>query len=111
MADQMYYQIRVKGHLSSQWADWFGGLAIENLPDGDAMLYGMLPDDAALHGVLGRIRDLGLRLVALQLVTPAAEETAGHPGVRQEDQLAAVRPLAKTGDYRCLRKGEASCGD
>ncbi len=66
MTDRQCYRIRVKGHLSSQWNDWFDGLALENLPGGDALLYGQLPDEAALHGVLGRIRDLGLELLSLQ---------------------------------------------
>jgi hypothetical protein len=70
VGEQIHYQIKVKGQLSGQWADWFGGLTIDNLPGGDALLRGSLPDEAALHGVLDRIRDLGLRLVSLQTKTP-----------------------------------------
>jgi hypothetical protein len=69
MGEQTYYQIKVKGHLSSHWSDRFSGLTIDNLPCGDALLHGPLPDEAALHGVLNRIRDLGLRLVSLQTET------------------------------------------
>jgi hypothetical protein len=53
------YQIRVQGHLSSLWMAWFDGLKIENRPDGEPVLTGSLADQAALHGVLGRIHDLG----------------------------------------------------
>ena len=62
------YQIRVQGHLSGQWAAWFGGLKIENQPNGEAVLSGPLADQAALHGVLGQIRDLGLTLIALNRI-------------------------------------------
>lgn len=65
MSDPAHYEIRVKGHLSSQWADQFGGLAIDNLSNGEALLSGLLPDQAALHGVLNRILYLGLTLVSL----------------------------------------------
>jgi hypothetical protein len=70
MAELMHCEIRVKGHLSSQWADWFGGLEIENQPNGEAVLSGPLPDQSALYGILNRIRDLGLTLVAVSCVEP-----------------------------------------
>ena len=62
------YQIRVKGHLGEQWRGWFDGLTITNLDQGEALLSGPLPDQAALHGVLTKIRDLGLPLLALSQV-------------------------------------------
>ena len=65
MSDPAHYEIRVKGHLSSHWADRFGGLAIDNLPDGEALLSGTLPDQSALHGILNRILYLGLTLMSL----------------------------------------------
>jgi hypothetical protein len=68
VADLIFCQIRVKGHLSCQWADWFGGLEIENRPDGQAMLSGTLPDQAALYGVMNRMRDLGLELISVNCV-------------------------------------------
>ncbi len=58
----IYCRIWVKGHLSSQWADWFGGLCPECRADGTTLLRGMLADQAALYGVLDRLRDLGLEL-------------------------------------------------
>ena len=68
MDEPACYRIRVKGHLSEQWANWFNGLRLENLPDGHAELSGRLPDQPALYGVLNRIRDIGLVLVSVNRV-------------------------------------------
>jgi len=70
-----WYQIRVKGHLGEQWRDWFDGLTITNVEQGEALLSGPLPDQAALHGVLTKIRDLGLRLLAVNQVEPDGEHS------------------------------------
>ena len=59
------YQIRVKGHLDNHWSAWFDGMTITNQPNGEAVLVGPLVDQAALHGLLSRIRDLGLPLLAV----------------------------------------------
>jgi hypothetical protein len=64
------YQIRVRGHLSDTWDEWFDGLTIENLPDGEALLSGPVVDKAALHGLLTKVRDLNLTLVAVALIEP-----------------------------------------
>lgn len=68
MNEPIYCEIRVKGHLSKQWVVWFSGLQIENQPEGHAVLSGPLPDQAALYGVLNRMRDLGLALVSVNCV-------------------------------------------
>ena len=68
MDEPACYRIRVKGHLSEQWATWFDGLTLENLPDGDTVLAGTLPDQPALYGVLNRIRDIGLILISVNRV-------------------------------------------
>lgn len=68
MSQPAHDVIRVKGHLSSQWAGWFDGMAIENQPDGDAMLSGVLPDQSALYGVLRQVHDVGLTLVSVQRI-------------------------------------------
>ena len=65
MDEPACYRIRVKGHLSEQWTNWFSGLTLENLPNGHAVLSGRLPDQAALYGVLNRIRDIGLTLISV----------------------------------------------
>ena len=64
------YEIRVKGHLDSRWSAWFDGLTITNLPHGEALLSGALADQAALHGVLMKVRDLGLPLLSVNQVPP-----------------------------------------
>jgi hypothetical protein len=62
----MYCSITVKGHLDERWSEWFDGLAITNRENGEAALAGHLLDQAALHGVLTKVRDLGLTLVLVQ---------------------------------------------
>jgi len=65
------YRIRIKGHLDARWARWFvglraHGLEISQMPEGDTLLSGSGIDQAALHGILDRIRDLGLELISVQ---------------------------------------------
>jgi hypothetical protein len=63
MSGSDWYEIRMEGHLSSSWSSWFEGMTIRHEESGETVLSGRLPDQAALHGVLMRIRDLGLPLV------------------------------------------------
>ena len=65
-----FYKIRVKGHLDERWSDWFDGLEITNLENGEAVLSGEIVDQAALHGVLARVRDLGMPLISAVRVKP-----------------------------------------
>ena len=65
----MIYQIRVKSHLGSDWTDWFEGLTITLEDDGDMLLTGPVVDQAALHGLLKKVRDLGIPLVSVIPVT------------------------------------------
>ena len=67
---QDQYQIRVKGHLGQEWSAWFDGLAITNIEQGQAIISGVIVDQAALFGVLLKIRDLGLPLLAVNRVEP-----------------------------------------
>jgi hypothetical protein len=71
-----HYHITVKGHLEERWAAWFDGLTVANAADGTAILAGPIVDQVALHGVLMKIRDLGLPLLAVQLVD---EGTSARP--------------------------------
>jgi hypothetical protein len=64
------YQIRVKGRLGPRWADWFAGLTITPEANGDTLLTGPVVDQAALHGLLRRVRDLGLPLLSVSLLEP-----------------------------------------
>ena len=66
----MVYQIRIKGHLSRQWTDWFGGLTITLQDNGDTLLTGPVVDQAALHGLLKKVRDLAMPLISVSPVTP-----------------------------------------
>ena len=80
-ADQpMVYQIRIRGHLSSQWADWFEGLTITMEENGDTLLTGTVVDQAALHGLLKKVRDLGTPLLSVNYVEPNKRDT---PEVKQ----------------------------
>ena len=80
------YQIKLRGHLDSQWADWFGGLTVALTDDGDTLLTGPVADQAALHGLLRKVRDLGLTLLAVQCVPAGA--TAVLPDTSTETQLS-----------------------
>jgi hypothetical protein len=64
------YQIRIKGQLGREWTDWFDGLTITLEEDGDTLLTGAVVDQAALYGVLKRVRDLGMPLLSVNRVEP-----------------------------------------
>ena len=69
----MIYEIRVKGQLDCQWQEWFGGMQITPLAAGETTLTGPVPDQAALYGLLKRVRDLGMPLLALNPVEEQSE--------------------------------------
>ena len=73
------YQIRIKGHLVSQWTDWFEGLTITLEDNGDTLLTGPVVDQAALYGLLKKVRDLGMPLVS---VSPLESGQAGQLDVK-----------------------------
>ena len=64
------YQIRVKGHLGGQWTDWFGNMSITLEDNGDTLLTGLVTDQAALHGLLRKVRDLGVPLLSVLCIVP-----------------------------------------
>lgn len=64
------YEIRLKGHLDNRWANWFDGLTITALDNGETLLIGSVVDQAALHGLLRKVRDLGLPLLSVIRVEP-----------------------------------------
>ncbi len=68
---QEFYQITVKGHLDNRWADWFEGLTITPEDNGETLLTGPVVDQAALHGLLRKVRDLGMPLLSVTRVRPS----------------------------------------
>jgi hypothetical protein len=70
----VHYEIRVKGQLEEHWSDWLGGLEISHDENGNSLLTGVIPDQAALHGILNQIRDLGLTLISVSPQIKDAEE-------------------------------------
>ncbi len=74
LSEPLAYQIRLKGHLGSEWTDWFEGLTITLEEDGETLLTGPVIDQAALHGLLKRVRDLGLPLIAITPLEPDRAE-------------------------------------
>ena len=77
----LVYQIRIKGHLGREWTDWFGGLTLTLEDNGETLLTGPVLDQAALHGLLRKVRDGGMPLVSVMLVKP---DPADAPDVKQE---------------------------
>ena len=86
------YEIRLKGHLASRWAAWFDGLSLTNESDGTTLIEGPVVDQAALHGLLQKVRDTGMPLVSVEYVervetAPPASSTANpdNPSTLQGD--------------------------
>ena len=80
MAQPLVYQIRIKGHLGHEWADWFEGLTLTALDNGETLLTGPVVDQAALHGVLRKVRDLAMPLLSVVCVTPDQAEASDANG-------------------------------
>ena len=79
--ESILYEIRIKGHLDDRWADRFEGLTLRREGNGDTLLTGSVIDQAALHGLLRRVRDLGLPLVSVMQVDP---QQANGPDVNAD---------------------------
>ncbi len=72
----MVYQIRIKGHLGRHWTDWFGGLTITLEDNGETLLTGPVVDQAALHGLLRKVRDVGMPLISVIRVKPGQADVS-----------------------------------
>ena len=76
------YEIRLQGHLAIRWAAWFDGMCLTHDSDGTTILSGAVVDQAALHGLLGKVRDLGLPLIAVTRVDPRDKNTQARSSRR-----------------------------
>ena len=85
--DATAYQLRVAGHLDQRWSTWFEGFTITHEDDGTTSLRGEVIDQSELHGLLAKVRDLGVPLIALQRTTEAANATgsAAETGTTARD--------------------------
>jgi len=84
-ADQpMVYEIKIKGHLGRQRMDWFEGLIITLEDNGNTLLTGTVVDQAGLHGILKKVRDLGMPLLSLNSVEPSLQDTSDNKQVPHE---------------------------
>jgi hypothetical protein len=70
-----HYDVRVAGHLDRSWSAWFGGMVLTHEDDGTTRLRGTVTDQAQLHGVLGKVRDLGVTLVSVEVTDAPAPTT------------------------------------
>ena len=78
------FQIRIQGHLGRQWAGWFDGLTIALEEDGNTLLSGPVIDQSALHGILKKIRDLGMPLLSVNSVEPGSQDTSDNKQMTHE---------------------------
>jgi hypothetical protein len=83
------YEMRIKGHLGSEWTDWFEGLTIQLEENGETSLTGLVADQAALYGLIKKVRDVGLPLLSVQRVGPGQEEV---PAVKPSNHSNRVKP-------------------
>ena len=77
------YEIHIQGHLDEQWTDWFNGMTLAHHPAGYTRLVGEIPDQAALHGILNTIRDIGVILLSVNPITNDTEKGDDEPTNRR----------------------------
>ncbi len=83
-----WWEVRVRGHLTGYWSDWFAGFALKPERDGTVLLSGFLVDQTALHGLLARIRDLGLPLISVNAAeTPNGASGSPDAGGEEESRI------------------------
>jgi len=89
------YRFRIKGHLVAHCADWFDGMTITRLDNGEALIEGLVVDQAALHGMLNHIRDLGLPLLAVERLEPGDESAVNTEPSADHDTGGDSRPFGR----------------
>jgi hypothetical protein len=72
------YRLRVDGHLDEHWSPWFGDLTLTHESDGTTSLSGVVSDQAGLHGLLMKVRDLGVTLISVEVIDPSDEPATGR---------------------------------
>jgi hypothetical protein len=87
-AQPLVYQIRIQGQLGREWTDWFGGLTIRLTDNGETLLTGPVVDQAALHGLLRKVRDLGVPLLSVSRVEPGQTEA---PDVNETHHYRSIK--------------------
>jgi hypothetical protein len=88
------YEVRLQGHLDARWATWFDGLSLTLETDGTTVIRGPIADQAALHGLLRKVNDLGLSLVSVTQIegsTEVASSTHTNPGTRSDQRRRSPR--------------------
>jgi len=88
------YEIRLKGHLDGSWAEWLGGMSLTHVTDGTTALAGPVADQAALHGLLQKLRDLGLTLISVN------ESDAEPPNASRGPHTTSASPIPREGSTR-----------
>jgi hypothetical protein len=101
--EPMIYQIKLKGHLGREWTDWFGGLTITLEENGDTLLTGPVLDQAALHGLLKKVRDLGMPLVSVNPVEPGQAEASEVNETHQNHSKKEIKNEYEQKDHRSER--------
>ena len=90
------YEIRVSGHLDDRWAAWFDGLSLRRETDGLTVIHGPVADQAALHGLLQRVRDIGLPLISVQQIDPDHQPHEPTVAPRQGSPSGSALPPRRT---------------
>lgn len=97
-AEPLAYQIRLKGQLDSDWAEWFGGVSITQAENGETLLISPAIDQATLHGLLKKVRDLGLPLISINPIEPDGSSSSGlASGASQQSNCEACQHPAQGG--------------
>jgi hypothetical protein len=85
------YEIRLKGHLAPRWAAWFDGLSLAQKSDGTTLIHGFVADQAALHGLLQRVRDIGLPLISVTRIERDQPDTPIAPPISAQQSTQGER--------------------
>jgi hypothetical protein len=86
------YEVRLAGQLDPHWSAWFGGMTLTHEDDGTTSLRGVVADQAQLHGVLGRVRDLGVTLLSVHRTASTGDDDGRHPAEPSQPAPTATRP-------------------